>query len=57
VTEDEAVVVLTRTLRSMPTATLRTMAESVTPTTAAVARVLLESRPEAEPHRNTIFPS
>jgi hypothetical protein len=56
-TEREAVAVLTRKLRGLPTPVLQRMAESTSPTTAAVARVLLETRPEAEPLRNVIFPS
>lgn len=53
----EAVAALTRAMRDLPTATLRRMALSASPTTASVARVLLESRPEAEPLPNVIFPS
>jgi hypothetical protein len=56
-TRDEAVAVLTRTLRHAPTATLRRMAESPTPTIAAVARALLEIRGDADPLPRTIFPS
>lgn len=55
--EQEPVRVLARTMRDLPTATLRRMAESPSPTTAAVARVLLEGRDDAEPLNHAIFPS
>ncbi|MGW4525167.1 hypothetical protein [Amycolatopsis sp. NPDC004378] len=55
--EREAVATLTRTLRNMPLPVLRKMAASASPTTAAVARVLLEHRPDAEPNRHVIFPA
>lgn len=55
--ERDAVAVLTRKLGGMPTPVLQRMAESTSPTTAAVARVLLETRDDAEPLRHTIFPS
>jgi hypothetical protein len=53
----EAVAVLTRSLRNTPSSVLRRMALSVSPTTAAVARVLLEGRDDAEPLNHAIFPS
>lgn len=55
-TEQDAIRVLTRTLRNMPTPVLRRMADSATPTTAAVARALLDTRDDAEPLNHTIFP-
>lgn len=55
--EREAVAVLTRSLRNTPSSVLRRMAESPSPTTAAVARVLLEGRDDAEPLNHAIFPS
>lgn len=54
-TPAEAVPVLTRLLRDLPTPVLRRMAESDSPTTAAVARAILDTRP-LQP-RDRIFPS
>lgn len=53
----EAVAVLTRSLRNTPSSVLRRMALSASPTTAAVARALLETRTDAEPLPNVIFSS
>ncbi|WP_410633348.1 hypothetical protein [Amycolatopsis sp. cmx-4-83] len=54
--QDEAVAVLARSLRNLPAPALRRMAASPSPTTAAVARAILDTRADEAP-RDHIFSS